>query len=104
TTAAIEAITGSDIPVMAHIGLTPQSVHRIGGFRVQRDETKLMEDARAVEQAGAFALVLECILADLARKITQSLRIPTIGIGAGAGCDGQVLVTHDILGLFDELQ
>jgi 3-methyl-2-oxobutanoate hydroxymethyltransferase len=104
TAAAIEAITGADIPVMAHIGLTPQSVRRLGGFRVQRDEAKLLEDARAVEQAGAFSLVLECIPAETARKITASLRIPTIGIGAGAGCDGQVLVTHDILGLFDELQ
>ena len=89
---------------MAHIGLTPQSVHQLGGFRVQRDEAKLMQDAQAVEQAGAFALVLECIPAEVARKITESLRIPTIGIGAGAGCDGQVLVTHDILGLFDELR
>jgi 3-methyl-2-oxobutanoate hydroxymethyltransferase len=104
TAAAIEAITSADIPVMAHIGLTPQSVRRLGGFRVQRDEAKLMEDARAVEHAGAFALVLECIPAETARKITESLRIPTIGIGAGAGCDGQVLVTHDILGLFDDLR
>jgi 3-methyl-2-oxobutanoate hydroxymethyltransferase len=104
TAAAIEAITSADIPVMAHIGLTPQSVRRLGGFRVQRDEAKLMDDASAVEQAGAFSLVLECIPAETARKITESLRIPTIGIGAGAGCDGQVLVTHDILGLFDDLR
>jgi 3-methyl-2-oxobutanoate hydroxymethyltransferase len=104
TAAAIEAIVGADIPVMGHIGLTPQSLHRIDGFRVQRNEAKLLEDAQAVEQAGAFALVLECVPADLARKVTSTLRIPTIGIGAGAGCDGQVLVTHDILGLFDELR
>jgi len=104
TAPAIEAVVGADIPVMGHIGLTPQSVHRLGGFRVQRDEAELMEDAQAVEQAGAFALVLECVPAELARKITSLMRIPTIGIGAGAGCDGQVLVTHDILGLFDELR
>jgi 3-methyl-2-oxobutanoate hydroxymethyltransferase len=104
TAPAIEAVAGADIPVMGHIGLTPQSLHRLGGFRVQRDEAKLLEDAQAVEQAGAFALVLECVPADLARKITSTLRIPTIGIGAGAGCDGQVLVIHDILGLFDELR
>jgi 3-methyl-2-oxobutanoate hydroxymethyltransferase len=104
TAPAIEAVVGADIPVMGHVGLTPQSVHRIGGFRVQRDEAELMEDAQSVEQAGAFALVLECVPADLARKITSLVRIPTIGIGAGGGCDGQVLVTHDILGLFDDLR
>lgn len=102
--AAIATITAADIPVMGHIGLTPQSIHSMGGFRVQRAEDRLMEDAQATEQAGAFAVVIECIPADLARKISHVLRIPTIGIGAGAGCDGQILVTHDMLGLFDDLR
>jgi 3-methyl-2-oxobutanoate hydroxymethyltransferase len=101
---SIAAITSADIPVMGHIGLTPQSVRRFGGFRVQRDANKLLDDAKATEQAGAFAVVVECVPAELAQKITATLGIPTIGIGAGAGCDGQILVTHDILGLFDELQ
>jgi 3-methyl-2-oxobutanoate hydroxymethyltransferase len=99
----IEAITTMDIPVMAHIGLTPQSVHRMGGFKVQgRDDMskkKLLDDAKAVEDAGAFALVLEAIPPGLAEEITKSVSIPTIGIGAGLQCDGQVLVMHDILGL-----
>jgi 3-methyl-2-oxobutanoate hydroxymethyltransferase len=102
--AAIAAIASAEIPVMGHIGLTPQSVRRLGGFRVQRDEARLLEDARASEQAGAFALVVECVPAEVARNITAALRIPTIGIGAGAGCDGQILVTHDMLGLFDDLR
>jgi 3-methyl-2-oxobutanoate hydroxymethyltransferase len=102
--AAIAAVARADIPVMGHIGLTPQSVRRLGGFRVQRDEGRLLEDAQAVEQAGAFALVLECVPTELAQKITAALKVPTIGIGAGAGCDGQILVTHDMLGLFEELQ
>ena len=102
--ATISAITQADIPVVGHIGLTPQSVHRFGGFRVQRDEERLLADAQAVEMAGAFALVLECVPAELAARITASLSIPTIGIGAGAGCDGQVLVFHDMLGLFPDLQ
>jgi 3-methyl-2-oxobutanoate hydroxymethyltransferase len=102
--ASIAAITGADIPVMGHIGLTPQSVRRFGGFRVQRDEEKLLEDALATEKAGAFAVVVECVPAEVAQKITAALKIPTIGIGAGAGCDGQVLVTHDMLGLFDDLR
>lgn len=102
--AAIAAVTAADIPVMGHVGLTPQSVRRFGGFRVQRDEARLLEDARAVEEAGAFAVVLECIPTEAAQKITQALKIPTIGIGAGAGCDGQILVTHDLLGLFEELR
>jgi 3-methyl-2-oxobutanoate hydroxymethyltransferase len=101
---AIEAIAGADIPVMGHVGLTPQSVHRLGGFRVQRDAGRLLDDAVAIEQAGAFSLVVECVPADLAEKITAAVKIPTIGIGAGAGCDGQVLVTHDMLGLFDDLR
>ena len=102
--AAIAAITAAEIPVMGHVGLTPQSVRRLGGFRVQRDEARLLEDAQAVEQAGAFAVVLECVPADVAQKITAALKVPTIGIGAGAGCDGQILVTHDMLGLFEELR
>jgi 3-methyl-2-oxobutanoate hydroxymethyltransferase len=102
--AAIVAITAADIPVVAHVGLTPQSVRRFGGFKVQRDAERLLADARAVEEAGAFAVVVECVPADLARRITETLKIPTIGIGAGPDCDGQVLVTHDLLGLFDELR
>jgi 3-methyl-2-oxobutanoate hydroxymethyltransferase len=102
--ASIEAIARADIPVMGHIGLTPQSVRRFGGFRVQRDEQRLMDDALATEKAGAFAVVVECVPAELAQKITAALKIPTIGIGAGAGCDGQILVTHDMLGLFDDLR
>lgn len=104
TATTIAAITAIDIPVMAHIGLTPQSVLRLGGFRVQRDEGRLLEDALAVQEAGAFAVVLECLPAVLAQKITNTLKIPTIGIGAGAGCDGQILVTHDALGLYDDLR
>jgi 3-methyl-2-oxobutanoate hydroxymethyltransferase len=101
---AIEAIVQADIPVMGHIGLTPQSVRRFGGFRVQRDKTKLLEEAKAVEQAGAYALVVECTPAPLAKEISGHIQIPTIGIGAGAGCDGQILVTHDMLGLYDDLR
>jgi 3-methyl-2-oxobutanoate hydroxymethyltransferase len=101
---AIEAIVRVDIPVMAHVGLTPQSVRRIGGFRVQRDEAKLVADAQAVEAAGAFAIVVECVPAATAEKIRAAVKIPTIGIGAGVGCDGQILVTHDLLGLFDDFK
>src|SRR5438128_7739930 len=101
--ASIAAIASADIPVMGHVGLTPQSVRRFGGVRVQRDEARLMEDALATEQAGAFAVVVECVPAELAEKITAALKIPTIGIGAGKGCDGQILVTHDMLGLFEDL-
>ena len=92
------------IPVMGHIGLTPQSVHRLGGFRKITGPAadKLVEEARTVEQAGAFAIVLESIPSEIAREITQALHIPTIGIGAGPHCDGQVLVSYDALGLFDE--
>ena len=97
----IAAIVGADIPVQAHIGLTPQSVHAMGGFKVQRDEERLLNDAREVEAAGAFSVVLEGIPSDIAQKITQTLRIPTIGIGAGPLCDGQILVIHDLLGLYD---
>jgi 3-methyl-2-oxobutanoate hydroxymethyltransferase len=101
---AIAAITAADIPCIGHIGLTPQSVRRLGGFRVQRDEKRLLDDALAIEQAGCFAVVVECVPAEVARKITAALKVPTIGIGAGAGCDGQVLVAHDMLGLYHELQ
>ncbi|MEK6236425.1 MAG: 3-methyl-2-oxobutanoate hydroxymethyltransferase [Planctomycetales bacterium] len=95
----IQAMVSAGIPVMAHCGLRPQSVHALGGYKVQRDEEILMADATSAQQAGAFAVVLECIPTDLATRISQSLTIPTIGIGAGSGCDGQVLVTHDLLGL-----
>jgi 3-methyl-2-oxobutanoate hydroxymethyltransferase len=102
--AAIEAIARCDIPVMGHVGMTPQSVRRFGGFRVQRDEKRVLEDALATQEAGAFAVVLECVPAELARSVTAALKVPTIGIGAGAGCDGQILVSHDMLGLFDDLR
>jgi len=98
-------IAAAGIPVMAHIGLTPQSVHQLGGYKVQGKGDKagqrLLEDAKILEEAGAFAIVLECVPKGLAREITASLRIPTIGIGAGVDCDGQVLVVHDMLGLFE---
>ncbi len=101
----ITALTRSDIPVMAHIGLTPQSIHRMGGYKVQgKTKTaarKLIEEAKIVEDAGAFSVVLEGIPMTLAREITKTLSIPTIGIGAGPYCDGQVLVMHDLLGLFE---
>ncbi|WP_225071891.1 3-methyl-2-oxobutanoate hydroxymethyltransferase [Desulfuromonas sp. CSMB_57] len=102
----IRAIVDMDIPVVGHIGLTPQSIHRMGGYRVQgkQDEQarQLLRDARAVQDAGAFAVVVEGVPANLGKEITASLDIPTIGIGAGPDCDGQVLVLHDILGLFDK--
>ena len=105
----IRALTSVDIPVMAHIGLTPQSVHRMGGHKVQGrkrgrgpgQRERVLADALAVEEAGAFAVVLEGIPLDLAAEITLRLTIPTIGIGAGVHCDGQILVLHDLLGLFD---
>ncbi|MBF0469720.1 MAG: 3-methyl-2-oxobutanoate hydroxymethyltransferase, partial [Desulfamplus sp.] len=95
----ISAISKASIPVQAHIGLTPQSVHQMGGFKVQRDEQRLMEDALKVQDAGAFSVVLEGIPSSIAAKITKSLEIPTIGIGAGPDCDGQILVLHDMLGI-----
>jgi 3-methyl-2-oxobutanoate hydroxymethyltransferase len=101
---AVAAITAADIPVMGHVGLTPQSVHRFGGFRVQRDEARLLDDAAALEEAGAFALIAECIPAELASKLSAALKIPIIGIGAGSDCDGQVLVTHDLLGLTSDFR
>jgi 3-methyl-2-oxobutanoate hydroxymethyltransferase len=101
----IRAMVRSDIPVMAHVGLTPQSVYRMGGYKVQgkTEEAKkrLVAEAKAAEEAGAFALILEAIPAELASTITEKLSIPTIGIGAGPHCDGQVLVLHDVLGLFE---
>ena len=102
----VERIVSSGIPVMGHIGLTPQSVNQLGGYKVQgkslKSAVRLMEDARALEEAGAFALVLECVPASLARLITERVSIPTIGIGAGRNCDGQVQVFHDMLGLFTD--
>lgn len=95
----ISGLTGAGIPVMAHVGLSPQAVHQLGGYKVQRDEARLMNDALTAEQSGAFAVLMECIPAEIAGKITAALSVPTIGIGAGTGCDGQVLVTHDVLGL-----
>jgi 3-methyl-2-oxobutanoate hydroxymethyltransferase len=95
----IAALVSAGIPVMAHCGLRPQSVHALGGYKVQRDERELMADAKAAEKAGAFAIVLECIPRAIAKKITDEVPIPTIGIGAGADCDGQVLVLHDLLGI-----
>jgi len=85
--------------VMGHVGLTPQSVRRIGGFKMQRNENEILQDALAVEEAGAFAIVLECIPPDIAQKISSTLKIPTIGIGAGPNCSGQVLVLPDMLGI-----
>ena len=99
---AIEMILRAGIPVMGHIGLTPQSVHKFGGYRIQgrkdEDRKRLMEEAKGLQDIGCFAIVLECMPPDLAAEITQSLQIPTIGLGAGDQCDGQVLVLHDILG------
>ncbi len=95
----IQAISNAGIPVQAHIGLTPQSVHKMGGYKVQRDEERLMADALEVESAGAFSVVLEGIPSSISQKITKALTIPTIGIGAGPHCDGQILVLHDLLGL-----
>ena len=99
-------IVKSGIPVMGHVGLTPQSVNQLGGYRVQgktiSDAIRLMEDTRALEEAGAYAVVLECVPAAVAQMITARLSIPTIGIGAGAGCDGQVQVLHDFLGVFTD--
>jgi 3-methyl-2-oxobutanoate hydroxymethyltransferase len=94
----ISALVEAGIPVMAHVGLRPQSVHVMGGYRVQRDQARLLEDAQAAEQAGAFAVVLECIPKSVAQAITARVHVPTIGIGAGPHCDGQVLVTNDLVG------
>ncbi|MEK8127362.1 3-methyl-2-oxobutanoate hydroxymethyltransferase [Paenibacillus filicis] len=103
---AVRALVQAGIPVMAHLGLTPQSIHQIGGFKVQgkTDEQakRLLSDAKLLEEAGAFAVVLELVTDELAREVTDALSIPTIGIGAGASCDGQVLVFHDLLGYAGE--
>ena len=102
---AVRSITSAGIPVMGHIGLTPQSVNQLGGFRAQGKTAlaarRLVEDALILEEAGCFSIVLESVPARLAELISKKISIPTIGIGAGVGCDGQVLVTHDLLGLFD---
>ncbi len=102
----IKAITNAGIPVCGHLGLTPQSVNQLGGYGVQAKTDaaaeKLINDAKAVEAAGAFCIVLECIPHALAERVTEALSIPTIGIGAGPACDGQVLVLHDMLGMFDD--
>ncbi len=108
---AVRRLAEVDIPVMGHVGLTPQSVHRMGGHKVQGrrsghgagESGRLLEDAQALEDAGAFAIVVEGVPSDLAAEITAAVSIPTIGIGAGAGCDGQVLVMHDLLGLEDRI-
>lgn len=104
----IRAIVNASIPVCAHIGLTPQSINAFGGFKVQgkgeEAAQKLLDDARAVERAGAFAVVLECVPAALAKKVSEEISIPTIGIGAGAECDGQVLVYQDMLGMFTDFK
>lgn len=101
----IEAMTRASIPVVGHLGLTPQSINAFGGFKVQGKSEeaarKIIEDAQALEAAGAFAIVLECVPAKLAEIITAKVAVPTIGIGAGAGCDGQVLVYQDMLGMYD---
>lgn len=102
----VKAITEAGIPVMGHLGLTPQSINALGGHRVQgktqQAAQKLLDDARALQEAGAFAVVLECVPEKLADKVTKELEIPTIGIGAGSGCDGQVLVYQDMLGMFSD--
>ncbi len=104
----IKAIVKASIPVCAHIGLTPQSINAFGGFKVQgkgkEAAQKLLDEARAVEEAGAFAVVLECVPSKLAKKISESISIPTIGIGAGAGCDGQVLVYQDMLAMYSDFK
>ncbi len=107
-TEKIEALIDMGIPVMGHVGLTPQSIHKFGGYKVQgKDKTsaeQILKDAEAIEKAGAFSIVLEGIPYTLAKKITETLSIPTIGIGAGPFCDGQILVTHDLLGLSGEFK
>jgi 3-methyl-2-oxobutanoate hydroxymethyltransferase len=100
----IETIAGAGIPVMAHIGMLPQHVRQEGGYKMKgktaREAEQLLDDAKCVERAGAFSVVLEIVIADVARQITQTIEIPTIGIGSGDHCDGQILVTHDLIGLF----
>ena len=101
SSATIAAIVGAGVPVMGHVGLTPQAVRKLGGFKVQRDGPFIEDEAHAAADAGAFAIVLECVPNDVAERLTAALAIPTIGIGAGPSCDGQVLVTPDLLGLFE---
>jgi 3-methyl-2-oxobutanoate hydroxymethyltransferase len=105
---AVEAILAADIPVMGHVGLTPQSYRKLGGFKVQGREAdsarEIREDAQALAQAGCFAVVLECVPESLAAEITQEISVPTLGIGAGPHCDGQVLVFHDVVGLTRDLR
>lgn len=102
----IEAIVQAGIPVMGHLGLTPQSINAFGGYKVQgKDEAaaqKLLDDAKAIAEAGVFAIVLECVPSALAKKVTEAVSVPTIGIGAGADCDGQILVYQDMLGMFSD--
>lgn len=104
----IQAMVRAKIAVMGHIGLTPQAIHQMGGYKIQGRDSKqakrLIDDAKAIERAGAFSLVLECIPYQLAKEITESIDIPSIGIGAGPYCDGQVLVIHDLLGLYEEIR
>jgi 3-methyl-2-oxobutanoate hydroxymethyltransferase len=100
----VHAVVNAGIPVMGHVGLTPQSVHQLGGFKVQRDAKQLLADAKAVEEAGAFSVVVESVPAEVGARITAAVSIPTIGIGAGPQCDGQVLVYHDLLGLFTDFK
>jgi 3-methyl-2-oxobutanoate hydroxymethyltransferase len=102
--ASIQACVDAGIPVMGHIGLTPQAVHLLGGFKVQRNEEQLLQDAAALEAAGAFAVVVESVPAALGAKVTAAIAIPTIGIGAGVDCDGQVLVFHDMMGLLPDFK
>jgi 3-methyl-2-oxobutanoate hydroxymethyltransferase len=101
---AVAACVKADIPVMGHVGLTPQSVNAVGGFKVQKDAAKVVADAKAVADAGAFAVVVECVPVALGTEVTTAIPIPTIGIGAGPACDGQVLVWHDVLGLYNGLK
>jgi 3-methyl-2-oxobutanoate hydroxymethyltransferase len=104
---AVRAITDAEIPVMGHLGLTPQSIHALGGFRVQGKQLDaaraIVDDAVALAEAGCFAIVLECVPDGVARVVTEAVPVPTIGIGAGRHCDGQVLVFHDVVGLDDRL-
>ena len=101
----LESILDAEIPVMGHVGLTPQSVNTLGGFKVQGkgadDARRVIDEAVALDQAGCFSIVLECVPAELAAYITERVSVPTIGIGAGPACDGQVLVFHDLLGLYE---
>jgi 3-methyl-2-oxobutanoate hydroxymethyltransferase len=101
---AVAACVKADIPVMGHVGLTPQSVNAVGGFKVQKDAAKVVADAKAVTDAGVFAVVVECVPVALGEEVTAAVPVPTIGIGAGPSCDGQVLVWHDVLGLYNGLK